>query len=483
MEKYLIGIDVGTTGTKALLFNAEGGLVSSAYRSYPLSNPNLEWSEQSPSDWWQAIVETVREICSTREIRENVTAIALSTQGGTLVPTDENGKELSPAIVWNDYRCTAEKEEFQSECGGDPVMYQTTGWHLGRGLPALAIRWLKKNKPDLFSETRLFLSVHDYVSMKMTGIPAVDLSNAGINQLCDINKREYNEALLRFSGVEESQLARLVPSSQKIGTLTEDAASELGLTTKVVFVSGAHDQYAVALGAGAMNAGDILIGSGTCWVVTALSDRLDYSRGLSQSVSAVTGLYGSLQSLSSGGVCLDWLRKNVVGENLSYKEIDDEAERRRAGEGGLFFYPFSGKRRDNERFNRGSFVGMDLSHDKFDLCRAVMEGVVFQILWMSEGFELGDKRSIILAGGASKSPVWSQLLADASGLEVRVPEVADLACVGAAIMAGVGAGVYKDAREGFEKLAVRERILTPRPEMTAVYREIYKEYKAKAKNI
>lgn len=479
MEQYLLGIDVGTTGTKTLLFSAQGQLLGHAYRGYPLSTPQVGWSEQRAEDWWQAVVDTVREVCTTQEIRQNVAAISLSTQGGTIVPVDASGNALAPALVWNDHRCTAQKEAFLREVGGDDLMYGTTGWHLGTGLPALLIRWLQENDPEVFAKTQRFLSVPDYIAMKMTGIPAVDFSNAGINQLCNIQSKAYDERLLAFAGITQEQLPRLVPSGETVGPLTEAAAAALGLSTHTVLVSGAHDQYAVALGAGASGAGDILIGSGTCWVVTAIGSEPDFASGLSQSVAAVPGMWGSLQSLSSGGVCLDWLRKNI--SEMSYEEINREVSARKAAENGLFFYPFTGKSGKTDRFQRASFLGLDLSHDRMDMVRAVMEGVVFQTLWMLESFRVKPSEAgIILAGGASKSPVWSQLLADISGLPVRIPEVADLACVGAAVMAGVGCGIYPDAKAGYEALAVSQRTLQPDLKNTKKFAPLFAEYKRKA---
>lgn len=481
MEKYLLGVDVGTTGTKAMLFSEHGNVISHAYKGYSLSTPSIGFSEQNADDWYDAVKETIRTVCNEENIAKNVAAISLSTQGGTLVPVDSDFNPLRPAIVWSDSRCEKQKKDFIAEVGGDDFMYNTCGWHLGNKLPALSISWIKENEPEIFEKTKYFLTVPDYISAKLTGIPAVDLSNAGINQLCDVKTHTYNSEILNFCSIDAIKLPELVPSGRKIGNLTPEAAKDLGLSTDTILVSGAHDQYAVALGAGATKAGDMLIGSGTCWVVTAIGDESDFASGLSQSVAATPGMWGSLQSLSSGGVCLEWLKNSIMKEDVSYKVIDEEAAKRKACEEGLYFYPFSGKSTDKTRFKKASFVGMDMSHDCFSLCRAVMEGVVFQILWIMEGFKTKPSEDgIILSGGASKSPIWAQLLADISGLRVKIPEVADLACVGAAIMAGVGCGIFEDELSGYKKLAVGETILSPDLEKTKIYSEIFSDYKKKA---
>lgn len=483
--KYLLGIDVGTTGTKALLFRQDGKLIGQAYRGYPMSNPQVGYSEQSADHWWNAVVETVRELCFSEEISSNVKAISLSLQGGTVVPVDTRYAPLRPAIVWNDTRCAAQKSAFLEAFHGAEPLYQKTGWKLIDGLPLLQIRWIRENEPEIFAQTHQFLTVPDYIAYKMTGKAAVDMADAGINQLVDIRSGCYDESLLAFAGIDQSKLPPLVSSGDVIGHLTPEAASTLGLTTDTLLVAGAHDQYAVALGAGALKDGDILIGSGTCWVVTSISDGPDFDSGLSQSISAVPGKWGSMAELSNGGVCLDWWRKKLAAEPdsapLSYDQISREAAVRRAAEDGLFFFPSAGLSTDHSYLQKSSFFGLDLSHDRYHMARAIMEGVAFQIVWMLGHFRSQpSERGLILAGGASKSELWSQIVADIANLPVRIPEVADLACVGAAILAGVGSGLYKDVAEGYRALAVPERVILPNPEQAEMYRSCLKRYQQTA---
>lgn len=476
MADYLLGIDVGTTGTKILLFQSDGKLIGQAYRPYGMDNPRVGWSEQDADDWWDAVVATVREVCDQPETAKAVKGISLSVQGGTMVAVDANYVPLRPAMVWNDKRCTDEKEAYLNEVGDRESMYQKTGWHLTSGLNAMQIRWMRNNEPDLYEKAAMFMSVPDYISYKMTGIAAIDLSDIGINQLGNVRKASYDPEILKFAGITEDKLPKIYRSGEVIGHLTAEAAAQLGLTTEVVLSAGAHDQYAVALGAGACNGGDILIGSGTCWVITCIGNEADFDSGLSQSVAAVPGKWGSLWSLSSGGVCLEWLRRNFC--DVSYEEINREASVRKAAADGLFFYPFSGRSTLDKGFSKGSFIGLDLSHDRFHQARAIMEGVAFQIVWMLDAFKTKPSEDgLILAGGASKSELWCQLVADISGLPVRIPAVAELACVGAAILAGVGCGIYENAQCGHKKLAVGERVLYPNPENTKRYQTYFQEYK------
>lgn len=485
MDGYLLGIDVGTTGTKTLLFHSNGRLIAHAYRSYPTRTPEVGRSEQDPRDWWNAIVETVRQVCAEASVASAVVGISLSVQGGTMVPVDASGEPVRPAIVWNDNRCHREREAYLAEVGSAQTLYQKTGWELGYGMNALQIRWMRDHEPELFAKTAYFLSVPDYLSLRMTGTAAVDLSNLGINQLGNIRQGTYDPEILAFAGITQEKLPKIVRSGDVIGHLLPEAAAQLGLPSGIVLTAGAHDQYAVALGAGACHSGDILIGSGTCWVITCISDQPDFSSGLSQSVAAVPGMWGSLRSLSSGGICLDWWRQKLTaagGEAVPYELINRIASARKAAEEGLFFYPFTGLFESGQSFTSATLLGLDLSHDKFHIARAIMEGVAFQIVWMLESFRTQPAQTgLILSGGAGKSELWCQLVADISGLSVRIPEIADLACVGAAVLAGVGSGVFSTAEAGYQRLAVGQRVIRPRPAYTQLYAPLLEQYKHNAR--
>jgi len=477
MDRTLIGIDIGTTGLKSILVSEAGEILAHAYSGYALRAPSAGRCEQDAEDWWRALVKTVREVASGRE--ESVAAISLSSQGGTLVPVDEYFRPLHPALVWSDVRCEEQRRQFASRFGED-YMYQKSGWKLGRGLNAMQIKWLRDNRPDVFEKTAKFLSVPDYISLRMTGRAAVDPSDAGINQLTDIRRRAYDPAILDFLGIDERMLAEIVPSGQPVGTLLPSVAEELGLPKSALLVSGAHDQYAALLGAGITRAGEVLVGTGTAWVITALTDEPDFSSGFSQSIPAA-GNWGSMVAISAGGVCLDWFRTGVASSEreggLPYSEIDSIAAERNPGANGLFFYPY---------FNGGAFplrnpdckaafLGLDLSHDRFDIARAVMEGVAMQAAWVLESFrQKFPIPSLKLAGGASKSALWAQMVADIANCEVRTLTAFDLAPVGAAVMAGAGGGVFPSLEEGASRIEVGERIFSPDPARYAEHFRIFK---------
>ncbi|HSK69800.1 MAG TPA: FGGY family carbohydrate kinase, partial [Candidatus Limnocylindria bacterium] len=400
-------------------------------------------------------------------------------------------RPLRRAIVWNDHRCHEESRKFAERFGAG-AMYQKSGWQLGHGLNALQIAWLRANEPDVFRNARYFLSVPDFISMKLTGRPAVDISNAGISQLTDIRKQAYDADILAFAGIGEERLAPIVSSGTAIGPLTREAADELGLHAGTLVTAGAHDQYAALLGAGITKPGEVLIGTGTAWVVTCLTDAPAFDSGFSQSVSAVPGSWGSLVSLSYGGVCKDWFRKSVMGGAggrplLAFDEIDKGAANRTAAADGLMFFPYfgAGAYPLDARASKGSVLGLDLSHDAFHLARAVMEGVSFHTVWILEHFrQYFDVTRISMSGGAAKSGIWPQITADILGSPIRLPATRDLSGLGAAILAGVGSGVFRDAGEGCARFgSAGETVVAPDGAAAAAYAGAFRVFKQRAREL
>jgi len=479
--KYVVGIDVGTTGTKAVLLREDGKIVGQAYCGYSTYTPKAGYCEQNPEDWWNSVCSAVKQVTDDASVRSGIAAVSMSTQGGTTVCTDEYGKALRPAMVWSDHRCGEELEQMKKDIGELDV-YRICGWHPSDAMPALQCRWLKKHEPEIFNKISRFLSVPDYLSYRMTGRAVIDVSNAGICRFADVRTGEYHPKIVEYAGLSREMLADILPSGVPIGTISAEAAAEMELPKETVLVSGAHDQYAAAIGAGAFESGDFIIGAGTSWVIVGLSESPDFDSRFAQSVSAVKGLWGSLRSLSSGGVCIEWLRNKIASETgeeaLSYDTLNREISCRRAAEEELFFFPFSGLCGDKKFFRRAAFYGMDLSHDKFHLARAIMEGVALQIRWMMEGFHTAaDKGGIVLAGGASKSEVWSQIVADTLGMPVRISDNPQLSCIGAAILAGTGCGIFSDVKSGYGKLETAKIEILPDPVQAEKYRMCYDRYR------
>lgn len=489
MMPLVVGIDVGTGSTKALLMDVHGNILARHAVQYPLYTPEIGCSEQCAQDWWNAVVTCVRSVCAARDIASRVKGIALSTQGGTIVPVDQGFAPLGRAIVWNDRRCDHERQEFMDQFG-EELMYQATGWNLGTGLPALVLRHMHNQQEDIYARAHMYLSVHDFLAARLTGRAAVDLSNAGINQLINIREGKYSPQLTQFAMVDEQQLPKLIPSGKYIGTLTASAAEALGLSEDVVLSSGAHDQYAVSLGAGIVNSGDAVIGTGTAWVVTALQDTPDFESGFAQSIPTVAGKWGSMISISNGGISLDWFRKKVAcanAEALSYDVINDTVSKQfKPGSRGLYFYPYFGGASFPVKNHRAkaAFLGMDLSHEWAHFVQAIMEGTVYQICWALERMHAHRPiHQITVAGGALKSPIWLQMIANIFNRTIYITDVDDLACVGAAMLATVGCKLYSDVVTACLKMSPPKKQIEPQASEANEYASLFKEYKKQAQSL
>ena len=496
---YILGTDIGTTGTKTMLFSEDGEILAAAYKGYKIIKGSNGFAEQNPEDWWRAVVHTVRECLAGvgPAVKEDIGAIALSTQGGSMVPVGTDGIPLSMAVSWMDTRAS-EQCRFFSENNEKDYFYLKTGWRLSNSLNLVQIKWLKDNKANIYNEAFKFISTIEYINFKLSGVFAGDLTNAGITQLLDITSGKWDGRLMEMAGVDETRLGVLIRSGEVIGQLGKDAARELGLNPGVRVVSGGHDQYCAALGSASVNSGDVLLSTGTAWVILGVSDKpvFDTSSYFSPGRHVIEGKWGSLASVPTGGVSLEWFRRNfaVKGEDergntqsATFREIDSYAEKSGAGAGGVMFYPhFCGAFCPNWSCgNKGSILGLDLSHDRYHIARAVMEGVVYDVNWILETLlEKGIRiKKLKVLGGAAKSELWTRIIADVTGMQVVLPSSADAACVGAAVLAGIGAGIFTDAAEGCSRLVAVKREINPDRNTSIGYREYYKLYKQRFENL
>ena len=490
-DNLLLGLDIGTTGTKCLVTDARGRVISEAYQAYATDTPQAGYAEQDAEDWWHAVVSTVRTCAADTPDRQAITAIGLSSQGGSLVPVDAAGLPLRKAIVWLDQR-GRKQSQYISGCLPPDYLYLTTGWNAIAGLNAVQILWLRDHEPELFYKTGRFLSTIDFIIGRLTGDPVIDPSNAGITQLFNINDRQWDKRILDLLGISPAQLPRVVESGVIVGTLSKRAAAELGLSDQVAVVSGGHDQYCAALGAGAVNEGDIVLATGTAWVALGVTDQpaFNLQTHAAQSIHTVKGKWGSIQSLSHGGICLEWLRKNLErpqadGRRPSpepYREIDAQVMKKMAEPSNLLFYPyFNGSPAPNaDAGNRGAFLGLDLCHDRYDLARAIMEGVAYQAAWMLDSLLPGkspDLNCLKLLGGATKSSVWPQMMANILNKPVLMPKVTHMACAGAAILAGLATRIYATPLDGYKNQIREETVVCPAPADAAACRISFERYK------
>jgi xylulokinase len=482
----LLGLDVGTTAGKSVLFDLQGNVVAAASSGYGLITPRAGWVEQDPEELWRGAVETIRCVASQIGPGDRILALAQSSQGGTTIPVDAAGRPTYHAISWMDERAGEQARQVRGRWGADFIR-TTTGWPLYDGLPLQHIRWLRHNRPDDFARTRHFLFVNDFITHRLTGKLCMNPPDASITQLMNVATGDWDQRLLDIAGIGRDQLSPMHPSGYVVGALTAETSQTTGLPQDTLVVNGAHDQYCAAVGAGVTRPGRVLLSCGTAWVTLAVPESLEVGlrSGMSVSRHAAQGRWGALRSLGGVGASLEWLIDQVWGGHAAgtersdvYRAINAGAARSAPGAQGLLFYPLAGGHAAGFGPSRGGWIGLSLSHSRDDLARAVMEGTAFELRWAIQeirqaGVQVGELRMV---GGAAESAVWPQIVADVAGLPVVLPTVRQAASRGAAILAGVGAGIFADPETGFAAFQGQETRLEPLAENCALYETAFYTY-------
>ncbi len=360
---------------------------------------------------------------------QRILALAQSSQGGTTIPVDEAGRPLCAAISWMDQRTAAQAEAAPTEVGAEFIR-NTTGWALAPVLPLQHIRWLRDNRPELFTRTHSYLFVNDFIGARLTGVRRMNPTDAGITQLYDIAAGDWAPRLLAMAGIRREQLSPLRPVADPTGVLQPEAAALTGLPAGLLVANGAHDQYCAAVGAGVLRPGTVLLSCGTAWVLlAALADpKAGFHSGMAVGPHVRAGLWGGIRSLGALGASMEWLMETFwadavdIERTARYAAIDAAARRSAPGAGGLLCFPLAGGHAANFGPANGGFVHLTLGHTRGDLARAVMEGAACELRWALDemqqtGVAITELRMV---GGAARSPIWPQIIADLVGPPGRV---------------------------------------------------------------
>jgi xylulokinase len=450
MPAYLLGLDVSTTGSKALLIDDRGTVVASHSTSHPLSQPYPLWSEQNPSDWWQGMVASIRAVLGQIKDIKSIRAVGLTGQMHGLVCLDAAGQVLRPAILWNDQRTQAECDEITQTIGPQRLI-QLTGNRALTGFTAPKILWVRRHEPEIYAKIAHVLLPKDYIRFKLTGGYVSEPSDASGMVLLDVANRRWSDAVLRELNIPAEWLPGIVEGSEVSGVISDAGSRETGLPAGIPVVGGGGDQAAQATGVGAVEPGIVALTVGTSGVVFAPLSHYAYEPEgrLHAFCHAVPGCWHFMGVMLSAAGSLQWYRDTLApGEDFG--KLTAEADPIPAGSDGLIFLPYlTGERTPHpDPLARGVFMGLSARHTRPHLTRAVLEGVAFGL---RDSFELikasGIVNEIRVSGGGAKSPVWRQILADVFGVPLVVAEAVEGAAYGAALLAGVGGGVWKSAQE------------------------------------
>lgn len=482
---YLLGIDAGTSSVKVVLVDAAtGDLLDHAAEEYPIYYPQPAMAEQDPRDWWRATVRCIRRIMADR--RGIVAAIGFSGQMHGTILTDAQGETLGNAIIWADQR-SAEMCPALLEMVGAETFVQTTGTRPAAGFMVATLLWLQRNQPERLREARYVMLPKDYLRCRLTGAIATDYSDAAGTGLFDIRARTWAERIVDVLGIDPDLLPAAQESYGVAGHLLPEVAALLDLPAGIPVVMGCADQPAQAVGNAILDPGiaSITIGSGgQVFLPVAESGSLRTDPRLHVFNHAAPGWY-ALGAILAAGLALRWLRgiTGLQDNPDAYPILSAEAAATPAGE--LLFLPYlSGERTPHlDPYARGGFIGLASHHTRGHLARAVMEGVTFALRQSLEICETVGQpaKTIIAAGGGGTSPFWLQLIADVLNRPVSRSRQQEQAGVGAALLAGIGAGIYGSTpKAGFD--VVRERSARYEPEVEPVqtqvarYEERYQQY-------
>jgi xylulokinase len=474
----LLGLDVGTGGARAVAVDESGNVVAEASSEYPLHRPRPGWTEQDPRDWWRASREVLGKV--TTEVEDEVVGLGLTGQMHGSVFLDDSGEVIRPALLWNDQRTEVQCEKI-TEAVGKERLIRLAGNPALTGFQSPKIVWLRDEEPENYSRVSQVLLPKDYVRLKLTGGYATDASDAAGTLLLDVRERDWSPEILDSLEIPREWMPEVCEGPENTGQLREEVAEEVGMPGGIPVAAGGGDNAAAAVGTGIVREGLVSSSVGTSGVLFAHTDAFspDPSGRLHAFCHAVPGAYHLMGVTLSAGGSLQWWRE-ATGKD--YDELVGTAEQVPPGAEGLLFLPYlSGERTPHlDPKARGAFVGLTTRHTIAHMTRAVMEGVVLS-LKDSLGImrELGvPVEEIRATGGGARSILWRQLQADVYGLPVRRTVSDEGPAYGAALLAGVAAGVYGDVGEATSVVELRDEVTEPDAERSKAYQEYYQVYRS-----
>jgi len=487
MERYVLGIDVGTGGTRALIADAAGRVIASATEEHaPFASPQVGWAEQHPDDWWRAAQLAVRNALYNGKLRgDEIACVGFSGQMHGAVMLDASDKVVRPALIWCDVRTQKQCDELTEQIGASKLIQLTCNPAL-TNFTLTKFLWVRENEPETWARVRSVMLPKDYVRFRLTGEKAIDVADASGTLMLDVAQRKWSKEVLKIAQIDEALLPALFESQDVCGKISAEAASATGLAAGTPVVAGAGDQAAGATGMGIVTPGAVSATIGTSGVVFAATDRpaLDPKGRLHTFCHAIPGRWHVMGVTQAAGLSLRWFR-DQFGAKLDgrdpYEVLADEAAKVPAGSQGLLWAPYlMGERTPHlDPQARGMLAGITAVHTRGHVIRAILEGVAFSLKDSFSIFEAMNVpvKNVRLGGGGARSQLWRQIQADVYGHEVEIVEAEEGAAYGAALLAGVGAKVWSSVDEAC-KTAVRvAKRVPPIPANVATMKAQYEAYR------
>lgn len=487
--RLLLGIDVGTTSLKAVLFDADGAPLAQASQEYPTAYPHPNWAEQDPGDWWRAACAILPKVIADAGADPRAIAgIGVSGQAPSVVPVGRDSAPLRPALLWLDRRSEAECAWLREQVG-EAAITATNGGRIDPYYLAPKWLWLRDHEPEVYRETRAVLQANGYLIHKLCGAVCMDVSHGPLTLFFDSRRLRHDETLAERMNLDLGKMPPLRPCAEVVGEVTAAAAAATGLAAGTPVIAGMCDGTAAAVEAGLLRRGDAVEMTGQSTVLLICSDEPYLGRELIPLVHGVPGQYLVVGALVASGGSLRWFRDQLgEAERLAapllgvdpFDLLSQEAARSPAGANGLIFLPYMYGERSPiwDSAARGVFFGLSLATKKADLIRAIMEGAAFGLRHNAEtaaagGFPLA---ALTCVGGGARSAVWNQLKADVLQVPIRLPRGATGAPLGDALAAGVATGVYASFDDAVRRVVQMEREFAPDGTLAGCYDELYRVY-------
>jgi xylulokinase len=490
LDQLLLGIDVGTTGTKAALFTPDGRLRALGQAEYSIQHPRPGWAEQDPEDWWQAVCTAVRQaLADVPGGAERVAGLAVSSQAPTMLPLNRAGQPVRPALIWMDRRADAEAIQLREQLG-ESRLVAITGNRADPYYVAPKLLWFRTHEPERFAETAWFVQVNGYIGHKLTDELALDNVHAALLQLQDWRTADWSAEVCSACGVEPGLFPPVHSGWQRLGQVSPGAAEATGLKPGTPVMVGTVDGAAAALEAGAVEPGVAAEMTGTSTVLLMANDSGVVEPAFIAMPHAVPGVHLLLGALATSGASLRWYRDQFglaeasAAAQLgldSYDLLTMQAAKVGPGSSGVIFLPYMMGERSPiwHTQARGVFFGLTLATPRGALIRAILEGSAFALKHNVEvaqqaGVSFSEIRSV---GGGARSALWNQIKADVLGLPILLPQTSVGAAFGAAVLVGMGLGLYSDVRRSLRDLVQLEARYEPDEQKHALYQEIYQVFR------
>lgn len=488
-QLYLLGIDIGTSACKAALFDRKGQVLAAANGEYPVYYPEEGWAEQNPEEWWSAVCEAVRQVIRKAGIQpEEIAGVGIDGQSWSAIAIDKGGKVLTNTPIWMDTRAQSICDRLNEEIGEDEI-FRIAGNSLQPSYTTAKIVWYKENLPEVYSKIYKILQSNSYIAFKLTGQISQDLSQGYGLHCFDMRTGQWDEEMCRKMGIPRDFLPEIVPSDRIIGTVTKKAAEESGLAEGTPVAAGGLDAACGTLGAGVIHSGETQEQGGQAGGMSICIEKYQADPRLILGFHVIPGKWLLQGGTTGGGGVMRWFEREFADyERLmreqtgisSFDQLNEIAEKVKPGCDGLVFLPYMAGERSPiwNPYAKGVFYGLDFSKTKGHMVRACMEGVAFSLRHNLEtAEEAGAKAEILRAmGGSANSLLWTQIKSDVTGKTMAVPASDTATTLGAALLAGVGTGFYKDYEEAVAETVKVTRKHQPDPEKKAVYDKNYETY-------